>query len=41
MVDWVECGKRRSWPNWNPFPDIHMDGLKKLTKALSVVRQRF
>jgi hypothetical protein len=35
MMKWIDCGRKRSWPNLMYYPDIFPEGVKKTNKHLT------
>jgi hypothetical protein len=35
VMNWKECGRKRSWPNLRYYPNICLEDLRKSTKNLS------
>jgi hypothetical protein len=35
MINWIECGRKRSWSNLRNYPRTCMETMKKTTKNLN------
>jgi hypothetical protein len=40
MINWIGCGKKRSWPNLRHCYGIFLEGLRKTTKVRFLYRQQ-
>jgi hypothetical protein len=35
MVNWKSLGRKQAWPNLGHYPNLFLEGLRKITKNLS------